>query len=126
MLGRSLAALDRYEEAERCARQGRALGDQQDPSTQALWRQVQAVVYAHRGQYADAERLAREAVEIIERTDSLTYQGDALWDLADVLGADRSDEAAAALTQALDRYRRKRNLAMARRVQERLAELQPA
>jgi class 3 adenylate cyclase len=126
MLGRSLAALGRHDEAERCARQGRALGDERDPSTQALWRQVQALVNAHRGQHADAERLAREAVEIIERTDSLTYQGDALWDLADVLSADRSDEAAAALTQALDRYGRKQNLAMARRVQERLAELQPA
>jgi hypothetical protein len=33
---------------------------------------------------------------------------------------------ATALTQALDRYERKRNLAMARRVQARLAELQPA
>src|ERR671915_304869 len=122
MLGRSLTALDRYEEAERCARRGRALGDEKDPSTQALWRQVQALVNAHRGQHADAERLAREAVEIMEGTDSLTYQGDALWDLADVLTAGGSDEAGAALTQALDRYERKRNLAMARRVQERLAE----
>ena len=126
MLGRSLTALDRYEEAERCARRGRALGDEKDPSTQALWRQVQALVNAHRGRHTDAERLARDAVEIMEGTDSLTYQGDALWDLADVLTAGGSDEAGAALTQALDRYERKRNLAMARRVQARLAELQPA
>jgi Flp pilus assembly protein TadD len=88
---------------------------------------VQALVNAHRGQHDDAERLAREAVEVIERTDSLTYQGDALCDLADVLTtAGRSDEAAAALTQAFDRYERKRNLIMVRRVRERLVELQPA
>jgi tetratricopeptide (TPR) repeat protein len=127
MLGRSLAALGRYEEAELRAQQGRAIGDEQDPSTQALWRQVQALVNAHRGHHDDAERLAREAVEVIERTDSLTYQGDALCDLADVLTtAGRSDEAAAALTQAFDRYERKRNLIMVRRVRERLVELQPA
>ena len=96
-------------------------------TTQALWRQVQALVLAHRGQHAEAEALAREAVAIIERTDGLNFQGDALCDLAEVLTAGgRSDEAAAALTQALDRYERKRNLAMARRVRERLAELQPA
>ena len=54
-------------------------------------------------------------------------QGDALCDLASVLtAAFRNDEAAAALEQALDRYERKGNLVMARRVRERLGELQPA
>jgi hypothetical protein len=38
----------------------------------------------------------------------------------------RASWSAAALTEALDRYERKRNLAMARRVRERLAELQAA
>ena len=35
-------------------------------STQALWRQVQARVYASRGQHAEAETLAREAVAITD------------------------------------------------------------
>ena len=127
MLGRSLCALGRYTEAEPLAQQGRDLGHEQDMATQALWRQVQARVLADRGQHIEAETLAREAVAIVERTDGLNFQGDALCDLADVLtAADRSDEAAAALTGALDRYERKRNLAMSRRVRERLAELQPA
>ena len=127
MLGRSLCALGRYEEAEPLAQQGRSLGDEQDATTQALWRQVQALVLAHRGQHAEAESLAREAVAIIERTDGLNLQGDALCDLAEVLTAGgRGDEAAGALTQALERYERKRNLAMERRVRERLADLQPA
>jgi tetratricopeptide (TPR) repeat protein len=127
MLGRSLCALGRYSEAEPLANQGRELGHEQDLATQALWRQVQARVLADRGQHVDAEALAREAVAIIERTDGLNFQGDALCDLAEVLTAGgRSDEAAAALTQALDRYERKRNLAMARRVRARISDLQPA
>jgi hypothetical protein len=127
MLGRSLCALGRHDEAELLARQGRALGHEQDMATQALWRQVQALVHAHRGEQAEAEALAREAVVIIDRTDGLNFQGDALWDLAEVVvAAGRADEAADALDEALDRYERKRNVAMARRVRERLAELQPA
>lgn len=126
MLGRSLYVLDRFDEAEALAQQGRALGDEQDATTQALWRQVQALVHARRGRHADAEALAREAVAIIDRSDGLSYQGDALCDLSEVLAVDgRSDEAAAALAEARDRYERKRNLAMVRQVRARLAELQP-
>jgi hypothetical protein len=44
----------------------------------------------------------------------LNWQGDALSDLAEVLDAGgRSDDAEAALEQALERYERKRNVAMA-------------
>ena len=92
---------------------------------QALWRQVQALVHARRGHHTQAEQLAREAVAISERTDALNGQGDALCDLAEVLhAAGRSDEAAAALAQALERYEQKKNLAMSAQVRERLAALQ--
>jgi tetratricopeptide (TPR) repeat protein len=127
MLGRSLCALGRYDEAEPFAHLGRELGDDEDLATQTLWRQVQALVHAHKGDHAEADTLAREAVAITERTDALNLQGDALCDLASVLtAAFRNDEAAAALEQAVDRYERKGNLVMARRVRERLGELQPA
>ena len=123
-LGRSLCALGRYDEAEPLAQLGRELGDEQDLVTQMLWRQVQARVHAHRGEHAEAERLAREAVEIAERTDGLNLQGDALCDLAEVLAAaGRSDDAADALEQALDRYERKKNLAMVAQVKPRLEAL---
>ena len=89
LLGRSLCALGRYEEAEPLAQLGRELGGQQDFATQMLWRQVQALVHAHRGEHAEAERLAREAVAIAERTDGLNQQGDALCDLAEVLARRR-------------------------------------
>jgi tetratricopeptide (TPR) repeat protein len=126
-LGRSLCTLGDYEEAEQLAQVGRELGDEEDLVTQMLWRQMQALVHAHRGEEAEAERLAREAVEIAERTDGLNHQGAALCDLAEVLAAaGRSSDAAGALAQALDRYERKKNWAMVAQVRPKLAELRKA
>ena len=120
-LGRSLCALGRYDEAEPLAQLGRELGDEQDVATQTLWRQVQALVCSHRGQQEEAERLAREAVAIAEGTDGLNMQGDALCDLAEVLQrGGRPHEAAAMLEQALERYERKKNLAMVAQVRQKL------
>jgi ATP/maltotriose-dependent transcriptional regulator MalT len=121
MLGRELCVLGRHDEAEPLARLGRELGVPGDACTQMLWRQVQALVNAHRGEYAEAEALAREAVAIGERTDGLNLQADALCDLGEVLhAAGQTSEAAGAFHDALDRYERKKNLAMARRVRARL------
>jgi class 3 adenylate cyclase/tetratricopeptide (TPR) repeat protein len=123
-LGRSLCALGRYDEAEPLAQLGRELGHEQDLLTQMLWRQVQARVHAHRGEHSDAERLAREAEAIAERTDARNNQGHALCDLAEVLAtAGRTEEAAQTLEQALERYERKKNLAMVAQVQPRLEAL---
>ena len=88
-----------------------------------LWRQVRAKVLARRGEHAEAERLAREAVAIGEGTDSLIGQGDANADLAEVLSlAGKRDEATAALQHALERYERKEHLVLVQRTRERLAE----
>jgi tetratricopeptide (TPR) repeat protein len=123
-LGRSLCALGRYDEAEPLAQLGRDIGNEQDLSTQVGWRLVQARVHAHRGEHAEADALAREAVSIAERTDGLSMQGDAYCDLAEVLdAAGRTDEAVAALEQALERYERKKNLAMVAQVRPLLEEL---
>jgi class 3 adenylate cyclase len=127
LLGRYLCALGRYEEAESLAQLGRELGGKQDLVTQMLWRQVQALVNASRGERIAAERLAREAIPLAERTDGLNYQGDALCDLADVLAAaGRTDDAAATLEQALERYERKKNLAMVGQARTKLEELRKA
>jgi class 3 adenylate cyclase/tetratricopeptide (TPR) repeat protein len=124
MRGRSLWALGRYDEAEKLAQLGRELGDEQDVATQTNWREVQALVHASRGEHAEAERLAREAVTISERTDAPNWRGDALYDLAEVLlAAGRTNEAAAPLEQALEQYDRKRNVVMAERTRARLADL---
>src|SRR5919197_3359012 len=112
-LGRTLCAIERHEEALHWAQLGRELGDKSDVATQMLWRQAQALVQARRDEHAHAEALAREAVAISERTDALNWQGDALSDLAEVQhSAGRADETRAALEQALQRYQRKRNVAM--------------
>ncbi len=124
MLGRELCAVGRYEEAERWSTVGRELGVRQNVLGEAAWRQVQALVDANRGRVTEAEGLAREAVAVIERTDGLNFQGDALCDLAEVLwlGGKRV-EAAATFEEALDRYERKQNVALAERTRARLAEL---
>jgi hypothetical protein len=125
-LAQALYALDRLEEAD--ARAGRAaeLGASDDALTQMLWRQVRAKVLARRDEGAEAERLAREAVAIGEKTDILDAQGDAHADLGEVLllGGKAAAEAGAELEHALARYERKGNLVSAQRVRTRLAALQ--
>ena len=123
-LARWLCRFHRYSEAERWARAGRELGDEQDLVTQMLWRQAQALVHAGRDEHEQAEAMAREALSMSDQTDSLEGQGDALCDLAEVLeAAGRIDEAAAALEQALERYERKKNLAMVAQVRPKLEAL---
>jgi tetratricopeptide (TPR) repeat protein len=100
------------------------LARDRDVATESLWRQVEALVLARRERHAEAEALAQEAVAITETTDGLNWQGDALCDLAEVLhAAGRTDEAAAAFEQALERYVRKKNLAMVAQVRPRLEAL---
>ena len=123
--GRALCALGRYDEAEQLARQGRELGDDNDPITQSVWRRVAALVAAHRGEATEAERLAREAVTHTQKTDSPWMQADTLSDLAEVLEtANRHDEAAATYRQALELYERKQIIPLVRRTRERLAAFQ--
>jgi tetratricopeptide (TPR) repeat protein len=88
---------------------------------------VKAKVLARRSDYPEAERLAREAVEICDTTDILNAQGDAYANLAEVLAlAGRPKPTAEALQHALARYERKENLVMAGRIRTRLAELKPS
>jgi len=125
-LGRVLCRLGHHDEAERLAGQGRELGEPDDVVTQTIWRQVQALVHSARSEHRDAERLAREAVEFIFRSDSLWQQGDALCDLAEVLAAaGRSEEAISTLHDALDCYERKQVVPLADRVRDRITALEP-
>jgi thioredoxin-like negative regulator of GroEL len=88
-----------------------------------LWRQARAKVLVRRGEPAEAERLARAALAIAERTDAPNQQADVYADLAEVLSlTGRPREAAKALEEALTRYERKENLVMAERMRARLTE----
>jgi len=125
MCGRMLCRVGRYDEAEQLAERGRDLADEGDPGTQSLYRRVAAIVAAHRGEHTEAERLAREAVAFSQQAHSPEIQGNAYYDLAEVLEtAGRREEAAAAWREALERYERKGIIPLARRTQERLAALQ--
>ena len=126
-LGRSLCMLGRFDEAELAAKRAQTIEEAinaTDVIPDFLWRQVLALVHAHRGELADAERLAREAVAASEQDDSLDDQCHAFCDLGAVMAAaGRTDDAVAALEQAQDRCRRKKNLALAKQVGHRLAQL---
>jgi class 3 adenylate cyclase/tetratricopeptide (TPR) repeat protein len=121
-LGRCFCRLGQVEEATPYA----AFAREADPDG-SLALPLQARVHAHRGEHDAAERLAREGVARFEQTDRLADQGHAWWDLAEVfVVAGRTAEACAALEQALDRYERKKNLALVAQVRPRLEALRGA
>ena len=123
-VGQALYALDRLDEAEAWADRALELGGSDDEATQMLWRQVKAKVRARRGEAADAERLAREAVAIGEASDKTDWCATAYADLAEVLVlAGERQGAVAALERALGLYERKGNLVLAGRSRSRLGEL---
>src|SRR5207248_9347690 len=95
-----------------------------DDQEQSLWRSAVAKVEAHRGNFNEAESLARVATELLEPTGFIRQCGDAQMDLAGVLvAAGRSVDARVALEKALDLYRRKGNTVSATRAEELLARL---
>jgi tetratricopeptide (TPR) repeat protein len=105
----------RAAEADRLARRCAALATEDDAWAQVAWRQVRARVLAGRGQTHRALELARHAVEIAMTTDHLNTQADALVDLAFVAdAAGLSDEAVAAISQAIEIYEAKGNTVRAR------------
>jgi class 3 adenylate cyclase/tetratricopeptide (TPR) repeat protein len=123
-LGRLLCHRGRQAEAEPLAALGRELGEEQDFQTQARWRQALALVHSSRGEHTKAETLAREAVAIVEPTDSLIFQGAAFTDLSTVLkAAGRTEEAAAALEQGIGCFERKKILPLVQKLRPQLAAL---
>jgi tetratricopeptide (TPR) repeat protein len=125
VLAKVLSELDRLDEADEWAGRAAELGASDDVATQIFWREGRAKVLARRGDYDEADRLAREAVALADETDDLTTRGDAYTELAEVLHlADRTQEAAHTFQEALELFERKGNVAMADRVRERIAALQ--
>ena len=90
-----------------------------DIESQALWRGVRASILARRGHYDDAETLAKTAVGLTLGTEAPNMQADALLELAEVLrSAEKSSEAEASVTRALELYLSKGNLVGARVARE--------
>ncbi|MEK6276091.1 MAG: adenylate/guanylate cyclase domain-containing protein [Actinomycetota bacterium] len=113
-----------YDEAEELARQAEQAGGADDFATRYLSLAVRAKVLARRGETAEAESLARAAVELIATSDSLLSQAEVMLDLAEVLElAGRPDEASAAARDAARLYAAKGAEAGVRLAEARVAEL---
>jgi class 3 adenylate cyclase/tetratricopeptide (TPR) repeat protein len=124
LLAEALYLQGRLEEAEAAVTRSREAATSDDFNAQAAWRAVQAKILARRGDLEEGERLAREAVDIIDRSDELSHQGDLRADLAEVLQlAGRTGESIAVLEQALERYEQKENRVSADTTRALLAEL---
>ena len=118
-------ALGELDEAAAWAPRAKDLAASDDAIAQMLWRQALAKVLACRGEQAEAEHLAREAVAIGSDTEMLDTQADTYADLGEVLSlAGQPKQAAEAFKEALARYERKENLVMAERTRARLEDLQ--
>lgn len=112
---KALYVQGKYDEAEQFAKLGREAGASDDIETQARWRGAQAKVFARRGAFEAAERLAREAIEFVEPTDHLELQGDVLMDVAEVFRlASRNEDATSAARRAQETYEAKGMVVSAR------------
>ena len=123
---RPLAVPARTIRRGRAARRSSAarLGDEQDVLDADALAAGQALVHAYRGEHAQAEPLAREAVAIAERDRLAHLPGRRV--LRPRRGARRrrpGGGGSGGVEQALDRYGRKKNLAMVAQVQPRLEAL---
>ncbi len=120
MLAQALYDQERYDEAAEQCDVSEAAAPEEDFVTHAMWRGVRAKLLARAGRLEAAEAVARDALALIEQTDLLTHHGDALLDLADVLGlAGRTGEAGDAARGALALYEQKGNLVSAQRARGR-------
>jgi tetratricopeptide (TPR) repeat protein len=120
VLAQVLIEQGRVDEAEHTASLAIELGSSDDVATIAHAQGVLGRVLGQRGN-PDAQTVARQAVELIERTDMLWAQGQEWEHLAEVLSVDRRDaDATTALRQAVERFDRKQATALAARVRARL------
>jgi hypothetical protein len=107
----ALLEVDRDDEAEHWIGVANAVGGADDVITQALIGEVRARLLSRRGNQAEAERLARDAVGLTERSDMLEAIADAKLNLAVVLqAAGKEAERLHAIEEAAALYERKRHL----------------
>jgi tetratricopeptide (TPR) repeat protein len=112
----SLYALDRLDDARAAARLSRDATTRDDYNAQALWRCAEAMLLAREGSFDEAEALAREAIEFIDRSDELNNSAHVVLGLVEVYRlAGRTDEAIRVLDDAIGRFERKGNAVMTER-----------
>jgi class 3 adenylate cyclase/tetratricopeptide (TPR) repeat protein len=100
LLARALWTQGRPDEAEDMSALAEEISDADDIDAQVHWRCVQAKILASRGAGDEAEALVRAAVDLLEPTDAVVLQIEALSDLGEVLTILGRDGAASAFEQA--------------------------
>jgi tetratricopeptide (TPR) repeat protein len=115
-LGDALLAQDRLDDAAAVIEriEDWAIDDDLDP--QVGWRRLKGRLLAHRSEFEEAERIAREAVELAGRADYIDIQARTHFDLAEVLRlAGRTEDVSIELEHALRLYEQKGNVVGAER-----------
>jgi tetratricopeptide (TPR) repeat protein len=118
-LARALYAVGRLDEAGTASETVRELSVSDDVEMQSFWRHLQAKLAARRGDHALAERLATEAVALLDPTDALPAKAEALLDRAEttyLIGRNARPE----LERALGLFERKGNVVMVDQLTTRL------
>jgi tetratricopeptide (TPR) repeat protein len=120
----ALQALGRIDDAIAATERAERISFPDDFETLVGWRTARARSFADLGAHEEAERFAREALDIVEPTESLDTQARAWSSLGYVLAsAGRTDEALDAYGEAFDRFEKKGNLPSAERVRRTIATL---
>ena len=113
-----LARKGHTSESLRLTEESRVLAGREDVWSHTLWRSVQATVLAQQGRTAEAERLARTAVESAAQTDFLDLHAGVLLTLTEVLRSVGTDPPVRTLLEdAALLYQQKGNLVSLARVE---------
>ncbi len=113
-LARAICLQGRYQEAEHFTRASEAAAASDDVASQGEWRAVRALICARTGELDAGEKLAREAVQLLERTDYVDLHADALVGLAEILQlSDQTEPAKTSAHKALQLYEQKGNVVSA-------------
>jgi tetratricopeptide (TPR) repeat protein len=120
----ALYRLGRDEEAWEVTVRAEEAGAEDDVMTLMLVRQVRGKLLARKGEFEEAERLAREAVALSPGEEDLAHHADALVDLGLVLAAaGKREEALATFADARSFYAEKGHTAGVARVEQMRSEL---
>jgi DNA-binding SARP family transcriptional activator len=115
-LAATIYSQGRYDEAEIWTDLAHDSAGADDLAASLSWEPVRSKILARKGEFAAAERLARETVGRVRQTDSPSRQADCLLALAEILSlAGRQVDASASVREATALLERKGNLVSAER-----------
>jgi len=125
ILARAVRDQGRYQEALELTRTAEAAAADDDVEAQVLWRCVRAPILAHTGKTAEAQSLARAALERARQTQMPYLHGLALVAFATVLQvAGHVDEARAVVGEAIAIYAAKGDIVSTARSKDLLASME--